>query len=410
MRASVISIALAAWLLAFGATQFAFGWNSTPVYPVTNTHSLITTAALSSPIFTTTDNAYGMPLLSMCPGVDWNAVRNYSGEPPTATFHSAVVVNGAYYISSEWEDTRTRSYLDTAGNSPMGNYPGGAVYNWNSLNETTRLQYLTHLAGDTGVPSAWHYPAYEVNQNTGIESAMEQGVATWATVNSVPNTCVLSNPYTGHTYYYTGTISDVINTHHTCVRDNAQWARDNCDTGSWLGAYLGDYLGDKGSYDWAANRGTEMAEMYMRALVADYILAKQLPVIYAGNYVGNLNGSITFDQSTSFDPDAISWRSDATYFQLRGINSQGLTAFCYDINGHQFTSDSNTLTLYASQLLAIGVQPGEQTPYSVTGIDNEGKYHTATGFITVVPEPGSLTLLAIGAAAFFFFLKRKRRP
>jgi hypothetical protein len=403
MRASVISIALAAWLLAFGATQLALGWNSTPVYPVTNTHSLITTVALSSPAL--------QPLMAQV-GVNWNDVRNYSGEPPNTSFHSAVVVNNSYYISSEWEDTRTRSYLDTAGNSPMGNHPGGAVYNWNSLNETTRLQYLTHLAGDTGVPSAWHYPAYEVNQNTGIESAMEQGVASWANVNSVP-TCVLSNPYTGHTYYYTGTIFDVINTHHTAVLDNAQWARDNCDTGSWLGAYLGDYLGDKGSYDWAANRGTEMAAMYIRAVVADYILAKQLPVIYAENYVANLNGSITFDQSNSFDPDAISWNADATYSQLRGVypeGEQGLNAFCIDINGHQFTSTSNTLTLYASQLLSIGVQPGQQTPYSVTGIDNEGKYKTATGFITVVPEPGSLTLLAIGAAAFFFFLKRKQRP
>jgi hypothetical protein len=197
------------------------------------------------------------------------------------------------------------------------------------------------------------------------------------------------------------------------VIDNAIWARNNCSTGSWLGALMGDYYGDKSDYDWAADRGTEMAQMFQRAVVADYILAKKSPVVYANNYVANLGGSITFNLSASFDPDAISWNTNATFSQLYGVCPQGLTQILFDFNNDgTFDSGSlsNTTTVSTSQLVnTYHLQTNAWNDYTVRCYDNEHKFSDATGsvYISAVPEPGSLTLLAIGAAAFFF-LKRKR--
>jgi hypothetical protein len=310
----------------------------------------------------------------------------------------------------EWSDFAARSYLDTAGISPAGN-------NWNSLSETTRLQYMTHLAADSTVPAKWHHPALEVNTIINHEKNIELGVGGWLSYIPVTGTCNYTNSKTGITHNYTGTITDALNNHYSAVIDNANWSRTHLRNSS---APFG-YLFDKSDYDAAGDNATIQAQMLQRAVIADYILAKELPVVTADNYIGYSGGSITFDQSTSYDTDAIWWNSNGTYSQIYGCDAQGISAFYWDLNYdgvYDIGSTYNAITLSTWDLLNMGLPANQWDPYTVMGYDNEGKTQTATGYVwldagglmmmTAVPEPGSFVLLAI-AAATLLLLKCKRR-
>jgi hypothetical protein len=309
----------------------------------------------------------------------------------------------------EWGDIYYRSYIDTAGVSPWGNY-------WNALDETTHLQYLTHLTADSAVISKWHHPAMDVNSNINQEKNIEFGVGLWLSYIPVTGTCNYTNSKTGQTHNYTGAITDVLNNHYSAVIDNANWSRTHLSNSS---APFG-YLFDKSDYDAAGDNATIQAQMLQRAVVADYLLAKELPVVTADNYVGYSGSSITFDESASYDPDAISWNSDGTYSQMYGINPNGLWVYLWDINGDMqwdLESYDNSLSVSTDQLIALGMQTDQWNLYTVLCSDNEGKIQTSQGYVWIygeglmmkaVPEPGSLTLLAIGAATLVL-LRRKRR-
>ncbi|MBN1553859.1 MAG: hypothetical protein JXA11_03885, partial [Phycisphaerae bacterium] len=204
----------------------AFGWAGT-------THALLCQRNFDDPVVS--------PFLS---GVDQSAIENYIGEPDGH--------------SGQWNGISGRYYIDTG-----GTYSG---FSYNALNETDRLKALQHHLGDVSVP-AHHAPAVEVNDSKfweGVaETAAAGGYLTVGELPSVVGTTSYTHTQNGHSYNFTGTIDDVIDTFHDACVDNAQYYKDNG-------------FGGVASANWNAFK---IDLMLQRAVMVDYFLAKQSPVI-----------------------------------------------------------------------------------------------------------------------------------
>jgi hypothetical protein len=84
----------------------------------------------------------------------------------------------------------------------------------------------------------------------------------------------------------------------------------------------------------------------------------------------------------------------------------------FDRNGTWDATAENTNILPVSTVTLVNnyhMQLYTANNYTVRVIDNEGKYSDAVGSITIMPEPASLTLAAIGFVAFFFVQRIRRR-
>ncbi|MBN2294264.1 MAG: PEP-CTERM sorting domain-containing protein [Pirellulales bacterium] len=330
----------------------------------------------------TFDDSVVSPLLS---GIDQSAIENYTGEPP-GDWHSG-----------QWTKIQSRDYL-----------------NWtSSLSETTALQYLQHNTTDVGVPLG-HSPANQVYTNTIAEAILEAQVATWATHPSVEGTTSYTHNRNGHSYNFTGNIYDVIDTFEDACLDNASWFKS---TRNWFGLHSIDDNRDAG---W---NGTTIGLMLQRAVMVDYFLAKENPVVLADQYVtGTAGGYITFDHSTSYDPDAVIWNSNGTYSQSYGCDDEnGMDFFLWDFNADvpsgsgawDWGAYDDTITLPVNDLIAFGCPVDQWNVYYVYGQDNEGKawadghwFYLSSGG-AAVPEPATIGMLLMGAMALL--LNRRRR-
>ncbi|MBN1555305.1 MAG: PEP-CTERM sorting domain-containing protein [Phycisphaerae bacterium] len=387
-------LAVVMFIPAFVVSGAAFGWGGP-------THAALTQRVFDDPTLA--------PFLS---GIDQSAIENYIGEPGD-------------YQNGQWSNVQARAYLDT-GVSPNG-------INWNALDETTRLKYMTHNLADVAVPLG-HSPANQVYTNTVAEAVLEAQVSTWTSYPSIAGTCNYTHSETGHTYNYTGTIDQILNTHYNAVLDNAAWFKS---TKKWYGHSTDDNRH-------AGWNGTKQAMLLQRAMLVDYFLAKELPVMTANNYIAYSDQYVVFDQSSSYDPDAISWNSDGTYSQLYGVQNQGIEYFVWDVNGDvpyggnwDYGAYGNWVAPTAQMLIDLGVPTDEWSVYYVAGVDNEGKVNYGAAYVYIasgpapggdpeltmlgdidlslltltpensgcIPEPATISLLGIGAMVV---LKRKR--
>ncbi len=365
----ILCCAVAVILPIFSAGEAAFGW--APIL----SHPRICQVAFSDPIM--------QPFLSE---FNHSSVQDYSLEPSQESH------------SGQWYAVRDRKYLDTA--TPCSN-----GFDWNSLDETTRLQYLTHHAADCAVP-IHHAPATYVYHGTQLlEGALEAHAATLGVseYGSIAGTCVLRHTENKNRYELTGTITDVTAAFEAAVRNNASWYKSTQK--SFLGQEY-HFTADTGA---AARNGFLMASMLQRATVIDYLLAKRDPVAVADWYLGEDVNTIVFDQSTAYDTDAISWNTNGTYSQIYGYHAQGIKKFKWDFNldgNWDYESTNAIVALTMDELIGLGVPTGQMIDYRAGVLDNEGKTGTAIGQFYLVPEPLCLSLLSLTGLAIL----RRRRP
>ncbi|MBN1555335.1 MAG: PEP-CTERM sorting domain-containing protein [Phycisphaerae bacterium] len=347
----------------------AFGWGGP-------SHSAMCHQVFDDPVVS--------PLLSQISNI--STIEDFIGEPASG------------WQDGQWGNVQARAYI------PGISSPNGK--NWDSLDETTRLKYMMHNVGDVAVPIG-HSPAcYNPNgySNTIAEAALEAQVSTWSTYPDIEGTTTWYNDETGHTYHYTGTIYDVLEEHYYACRDNRDWFKAQPTPWYLFGAHTTGVNHDAG---W---NGTAIAQMLMRAMIVDYILHKvKAATIGDVHYLPGSN-SYDFDANSSYDKDNIIWQSNGTYTQAGG----GLDEFYWDVNDDgTWESISTTGHVYytAAELIAMGLTPNSKVYYPFAMIDDEGKWHESRSWFNFypgggVPEPTSLSLLAVGAIAI---VKRRRR-
>jgi hypothetical protein len=253
-------------ILLFACGSTAFGWAGT-------THSLLC------------KRNFDLSVVSQfLGGVDQSAIENYTGEPDGH--------------EQQWLSISNRSYIDTA--------PPIVGFDWNAMDETTRLKTLMHHLGDVSVP-AQHPPAgYEYFDQTAeglCEFAATSGYSTVGELPAISGTTSYTHTQNGHSYNFTGTIGQVITTYYNACRDNGSWYK------STRGAVWPYHnASDVASANW---NGLTLDLMLQRAVFVDYFLAKQHAVASCENsYVSD---SIAFTAVGSYDTDNISWNSDGTY-------------------------------------------------------------------------------------------------
>jgi hypothetical protein len=335
------------------------------------------------------DDAVVAPLLSAIDDVD--EIEDYIGEPGS-------------WQDGQWYNVEARAYIPGIA-SPNGK-------NWDSLDETTRLKYMMHNVADVAVPIG-HSPAcYNPNGYSGtiMEAALEAQVSTWGTYPDIEGTTTWYNDESGHTYHYTGTIYDVLDEHYYACRDNRDWFKS---TEHWPGYHT---TGENHDAGW---NGTAIAQMLMRAMIVDYILAKE-NIYVAGDALptGSAGGTIQFDRAGSYDPDCVEWESDGTYSQIYGVHEQGIQYYLYDFNGDvpsggdwDYSTSSDVLNFSVDDLIGFGIPTDQWSWFYVAAVDNEGTAWAAGDWMYLssgggAPEPASLSLLAVGGLAL---LRRRKR-
>jgi len=341
----------------------AFGWAG-------NTHAKLCQRTFDDPVVA--------PLLS---GIDQSEIENWTGEPPTDL--------------AQWDSITGRYYIESAGSI--------SGYDWWSWNETTRLKYLMHSASDDGVPIG-HSPANQVYVYPSTEAYLEAQVATWGTWPSVTGTTTYTHNRNGHTYYFTGTATDVVNTFYNACIDNATWYKS---TRCWYFWPQGHWPEDHSDAGW---NGTTIALMLMRAVIVDYMLAKQPAATIADVHYLSGSNSYDFDGASSYDRDNITWNSNGTYTRIDG---DSIDLYYWDFNDDgtwDHISSNGHVTLTASQLLAMGLTPNARNDYPFAVRDDDGQFHPTRSWfyfndVGGVPEPASLSLLAVGVLAM---IRRKR--
>ena len=343
----------------------AFGW--API----GTHPALCQKTFDDPVL--------QPFLGT---INQSAIENYSFEPDG---HNV-----------QWSSMTNRSYIDTA--APISGF------DWNAMDETTRLQTLMHHTGDVGVPLD-HMPAGTIYTNDQVaEGFLEAQVATWGTYPTVAGTTSYTHNRNGHSYNFTGTIDQVVNTFYSACRDNASWFKSTPKPWYLFGSHLPADNTDAG---W---NGTTIALMLQRAVFVDYFLAK-LPTVADlddARFVLSPGGSARFDGRGCYDPDAVSWNSNGTYTQTYAT----LAEYCWDFNDDgvwdQIDHDPYVDRTY-EQLVAIGVPVNTWVNYQLRVKDNEGKYAFEEDWLWLnsggVPEPATMSLLIVGGVAM---LRRKR--
>ncbi|MBN1553339.1 MAG: PEP-CTERM sorting domain-containing protein [Phycisphaerae bacterium] len=365
-----ISAVVVSTLLTGGTV---FGWGGP-------THSALTTITFDDPVVA--------PLLSLKDaGTDLSAIENWIYEPASG------------WQDGQWTNFTARAYIDT-GESPN-------ELDWQGLDETTRLQYMTHNATDVGVPIG-HAPAcYNPGgfTDTGKEAYLEAQVSTWSDYPSVYGTCNFTNSKTGHSYSYTGTYDEIINTHYNACRDNMSWSKTH------LGGF--PYFTDYEDYSAAGWNGTKIALLLQRMVLVDYFLAKQSPVASAtgADRVVYPGQTVHFNASNSYDPDEILWQSNGTYYNL-GTNPDTDLEYYWDFNGDgtwDWIDDDPYVNMTYNQLLALGTPTNQWVDCEFWIKDNEDKWACDIDALYLstsgAPEPATVSLLTVGALAM---LKRRR--
>jgi hypothetical protein len=360
MSGKKLLLSLVLPVLLIGGT--AFGWAGT-------THSLLC------------QRNFDLPVVSQfLGGVDQSAIENYIGEPDGH--------------NQQWISMTNRSYIDTA--------PPISGFDWNAMDETTRLKTLMHHAGDVSVP-AHHPPAGEVYSSTFAEGLCEVAAAGgYLSVGELPDVSG-STSYThtrnGHSYNFTGTISQVVTTFYNACRDNASWYKS---TKKWYGHSASDIA----SANW---NGLKIDLMLQRAVFVDYFLAKQYAVGVPEDYTVP-GDTFYFTGVNSYDTDNIVWNANGTYSNAGGGITQYAWDFDCDGTWDQFSS-SSTVSVSGSYLLSLGCIPYEWNYYPFSVLDDEGKWSETAGEFYfnygggAVPEPATMSLLAIGGLAL---LRRKK--
>lgn len=321
--------ALTVGLLTLALATSAFGWGGP-------SHSM-----LAGNIF---NDAAIKPFISEF-GINAGAVTSWSDEPPSDWHHPGYSMIVA------------RGYL--------GTYSGD---NWAGLDETTRLRYMTHILMDCGVPIN-HSPANQVYPGTQVaEGALEAQASTWS---DSPN--VSGNSYSG-------TFSQVVSTFTSECVTNAQNFKNSGTEWYLLGAHSTD---ENRHYGWI---GQTLALKFARAVLTDYFLAKRGTHAEAGSgYAVDPNGNVTFSSAGSYDPDSITWRTNATYYN----NGGGITSVKWDLDndGTYETTGSTASKTHAQLVSMIGYTEGKTIEVQVT--DNEGKVATDTATVAVYSNPNA---------------------
>ncbi|MBN1555900.1 MAG: PEP-CTERM sorting domain-containing protein, partial [Phycisphaerae bacterium] len=178
--------------------------------------------------------------------------------------------------------------------------------------------------------------------------------------------------------------------------------------------WWGHYPSDNHDAGW---NGTAIAQMLMRAMIVDYILAKD-NIHVAGDQcpTGAAGGTIQFDRAGSYDPDCVEWDSDGEYSQIYGVHDQGIQYYLYDFNGDvpyggswDYSTSSDVLNFSVNDLIGFGIPTNQWSWFYVAAVDNEGTAWSAGDWMYLssgAPEPASLSLLVIGGMGIW--VRRKR--
>ncbi|MBN1556232.1 MAG: PKD domain-containing protein, partial [Phycisphaerae bacterium] len=329
-----------AGLVVLSLANISYGWGGP-------THALLCQRNFDVPV-----------VAAFLGGVDQSAIENYIGEPDGH--------------SGQWIGIRDRYYIDTA-----GSYSG---FSYNALGETERLQALQHHCGDVAVP-AHHAPAvyeYDSQWAEGLcEAAAVVGYTSVGELPNVTNSCNYTHSQNGHSYSFTGTIDQVVDTFEDACRDNAAWYKSTMYT---LFGKSYHWPSDIASANW---NGLKISLMLQRAVFVDYFLAQQSPVANAnGSYAVNPGGSVSFSSTGSQDPDSVSWASNGTY-----SNNGGGFSCLWDFNNDgTYETSGASPNLSHSQLVGLtGYTEGKTISLRVT--DDEGKVAHDTATLAVYSNP-----------------------
>ena len=269
-------------------------------------------------------------------------VTSWTSEPPDSWHHPG------------WSMINSRGYLTNYGGSQ----------DWPSLDMTTKVKYLLHIATDCGVPLG-HSPANNVWSDTIKEAGLEAQVALWSSYPSVVGTSSYTHSRTGYSTTFNGTYSEITSKFYGACINNAQWSQSN----------LGIPLFDSDDYRAAGWNGTTLGLYLGRAMIADLFLAEQTTVANAnGSYAVNPGGSVTLSSAGSYDPDSITWNSSGSYSNNGGGFS---CAWDLDGNGSYETSGAGP-TLNHSQLVSlVGYTEGKTITLRVADTE-PGVYQSTT--------------------------------
>lgn len=261
----------------------------------------------------------------------------------------------------------TRGYLTNYGGSQ----------DWPSLDMTTRVKYLIHIATDCGVPLG-HSPANEVYNNTIGEALLEAQVSSWSDYPSIVGASSYTHSRTGYSTNFSGTYSQILTKFYNACLNNATWFKS---TKNSFGMHSSD---DNRAAGW---NGTTLGLYLGRAMLADLFLAEQPTVANAnGSYAVYPGGAVTFSSAGSYDPDSITWNSDGTYY-----NNGGGFSCAWDLNGDGTfeTSGASPTRSYSQLASLVGYTEGRQITLRVADTE-PGVYQktsTATAMLAVYANP-----------------------
>ncbi len=321
-------------VVSFNSIVYAWG----PVY----THEALTANIFSDPDISNFLTEFG---------IDRNAVINGSGDLDNDKSDS----QWAPFHTGQWTTFVNREYVYYV-NSPS------KWYITSGMDETRRLKYLMHDVMDVGVPLG-HSPANEVFVNSTIEGLLEAQAESWSSYPGPPSTT------------YAGTMSQVIPQFYNDCIANANWLKSKVN---WLGLTS---ISDNRTAAW---QGMTIAQKLAKAFLTDYFLAKRDTVAaISGTYGVNPGGSITLSSAGSYDPDSITWNTNATYYN----NGGGLASFFWDVgNDGTWDASGSMATLNYEQLYSI-LGPTEGRSVRLQVVDDEGRAGYATSTIAVYTPP-----------------------